>query len=65
MLDPTTGRTRVRLVDVDSDQYRVARRYMVRLNEDDFADAAVLTSLAEAAGMDVPAFRDRFGYLVA
>jgi ATP-dependent phosphofructokinase / diphosphate-dependent phosphofructokinase len=64
MLDPATGRTRVRLVDVESDQYRVARRYMVRLNDEDFADPAALASMARVVGMDVPAFRERFGYLV-
>jgi ATP-dependent phosphofructokinase / diphosphate-dependent phosphofructokinase len=31
MLDPETGRTRVRLVDTGSEQYRVARSYMVNI----------------------------------
>ena len=31
MIDPTTGRTRVRLVDVHSSRYLIARRYMIRL----------------------------------
>src|ERR1051326_7356383 len=35
MLDPRTGRTRVRLVDVASEQYLIARRYMVRLRAED------------------------------
>ena len=36
MLDPETGRTKVRLVDVDSTRYSIARRYMIRLRRDDF-----------------------------
>jgi ATP-dependent phosphofructokinase / diphosphate-dependent phosphofructokinase len=64
MLDPATGRTRVRLVDTDSVHYRVARRYMVRLDQEDFADPRVLSSLADAAGLDTDAFQSRFGYLV-
>src|SRR6266567_2154537 len=40
MLDPSTGRTRVRLVDVSSEQYLIARRYMVRLRPEDLEDPA-------------------------
>ena len=36
MLDPRTGRTRIRLVDTTSEHYRIARRYMVRLRREDF-----------------------------
>src|SRR5206468_3256817 len=38
MLDPATGRTRVRLVDTSSEQYQIARRYMVRLRHEDLAN---------------------------
>ena len=31
MIDPETGRTRVRSVDVSSTRYAIARRYMIRL----------------------------------
>src|ERR1700704_2890206 len=34
MLDSETGRTRLRLVDVDSARYAIARRYMIRLRQD-------------------------------
>ena len=46
MLDPRTGRTRVRLVDVRSEQYEIARRYMVRLRPEDLDDANSLGALA-------------------
>ncbi|HLH74426.1 MAG TPA: diphosphate--fructose-6-phosphate 1-phosphotransferase [Chloroflexota bacterium] len=64
MLDPETGRTRVRLVDIDSEQYKIARRYMVRLRRDDFTDEIALARLAAVAGCDPATFRERFAYLV-
>jgi ATP-dependent phosphofructokinase / diphosphate-dependent phosphofructokinase len=65
MLDPTTGRTRVRLVDTGSEQYRIARGYMVRLNRRDFEEAETLARLASVVSHTPEEFRARFGYLVA
>jgi 6-phosphofructokinase 1 len=65
MLDPETGRTRVRLVDTESEQYRIARGYMVRLNRHDFDDEPTLERLARVVGLTADQFRARFGYLVA
>ena len=62
MIDPETGRTRVRLVDTSSEQYKIARRYMVRLSRDDLEDAAVLGAMASVVGMTPRAFLDRFSY---
>ncbi len=64
MLDERTGRTRVRLVDVRSEQYQIARRYMVRLRPEDIEDPRSLASLAAVAHMRPDEFRQRFGYLV-
>ena len=36
MIDPVTNRTRIRVVDVRSDSYRVARAYMIRLEQRDW-----------------------------
>jgi hypothetical protein len=36
--DPEAGRVRIRLVDVESSSYRVAREYMIRLDREDFSD---------------------------
>jgi 6-phosphofructokinase 1 len=58
--DPETGRTRVRLVDLDSDHYRVAREYMIRLEPEDLADDAKCARLAEAAGIGVEEFRTEY-----
>src|SRR5678815_6095422 len=38
MVDPETGRTRVRSVDIHSTRYAIARRYMLRLRREDFED---------------------------
>lgn len=49
--DPTTGRMRIRLVDIRSEHYRVARDYMIRLERDDLEDPAKCRQLAGAAGL--------------
>ena len=64
LLDPQTGKTRVRMVDVATESYRIARRYMLRLRRDDFEDEKELSKLAVTAGMTMEQFRERFGYLV-
>ncbi len=64
LLDPDTGRTRVRLVDIHSARYAIARRYMIRLRRDDFEDPAALASFAAVAGLSVDEFRAQFEYLV-
>src|SRR3989442_11061657 len=35
MVDPRTGKTKIRMVDVESERYKIARRYMIRLRRDD------------------------------
>ena len=62
--DPVTGRTKVRLVDIDSEHYRVARDYMIRLEPDDLEDEEKLRRLAEAARMSPEDFRDEFESVV-
>jgi ATP-dependent phosphofructokinase / diphosphate-dependent phosphofructokinase len=61
--DPGTGRTRVRMVDVNSEYYRVARDYMIRLTPHDLADEGIAGRLAAAAGMSQQDFRVEFGRL--
>jgi ATP-dependent phosphofructokinase / diphosphate-dependent phosphofructokinase len=64
LIDARTGRTKVRLVDVASTRYAIARRYMIRLRRDDFQDPRELARFATAAGLTVDEFRRQFGYLV-
>jgi 6-phosphofructokinase 1 len=65
LLDPSSGRAKVRMVDVDSTRYAIARRYMIRLRHDDFEDPHELARFAATARMSVQQFRDQFEYLVA
>ena len=64
MLDPQTGRTRVRMVDVHSTRYAIARRYMIRLRRDDFEDSATVKKFADVAHLSVEDFQKQFSYLV-
>jgi 6-phosphofructokinase 1 len=65
LVDPESGKTRVRLVDIDSEGFRVARAYMIRLEADDFAHAAWVDRLADAAHLSPGAFRQRFEHLAS
>jgi len=60
MIDPNTGRTRVRLVDVNSARCAIARRYMIRLRRDDFDDPHEVAKYAATCGMGLQEFRAEF-----
>lgn len=64
IMDPVTGRMRVRMVDITSDRYKIARSYMLRLKAEDLEDRVELAHLAQAANMTPAEFKTRFGYLV-
>ena len=64
LIEKETGRTRVRLVDVASTRYAIARRYMIRLRRDDFDDPHELAKFAATAGLSPGEFRAQFEYLV-
>ncbi len=59
--DPKTGKTRVRRVRLNSDAYRVALRYQLRLRKSELEDEATLRKLAKTAGLSPAAFREKFG----
>jgi 6-phosphofructokinase 1 len=65
MINPETRRMKTRRVDVEGEGYECARRYMIRLDKDDFDDPARLACLAAAANLSPEQFRTRFGYVVA
>ena len=64
MIDAQTGRTRVRLVNINSTRYAIARRYMIRLRRDDFEDPHELAKFAATAKMSLEEFKKEFGYLI-
>ena len=59
LVDPATGRIRVRLVDVSTESYEVARSYMIRLEPEDFEEPA-LSRLAACVNLSAEAFKERF-----
>jgi 6-phosphofructokinase 1 len=63
LVEPESGKTKVRLVDVASEGFRVARAYMIRLEAEDFAHSAWVDRLADAAHLTPGEFRRRFEYL--
>lgn len=64
IMDRTTGRVRVRMVDIQSDRYMIARRYMLRLRRDDFDDPSELAKLGSVLGLSLEQFQEQFAYLV-
>jgi 6-phosphofructokinase 1 len=69
LLDSTTGKSRVRVVDIEKPSYRIAREYMIRLEREDFEDGEKLRLLAQTASsrskLCTPEeFRSRFQHLI-
>ncbi len=64
MVDPDSGRARVRMVDIHSTGYAIARRYMIRLRRDDFDDPHELARFAATAGLSLEAFKAQFADLI-
>jgi 6-phosphofructokinase 1 len=60
ILDPNTQRTRVRMVDIASEPYIIARHYMIRLNAQDFESEDRLARYAAVVHLTPSAFRERF-----
>ncbi len=64
IINPTTRRMQTRIVDVKSEGFECARRYMIRLDKSDFDDLNKLTILANSLNWTPEQFKKRFGYLV-
>jgi 6-phosphofructokinase len=60
MVDPASGRAKVRMVDVTAQSYRIARQYMIRLSDEDFKDPVTLSRYAALVGLSPEAFQRRF-----
>ena len=64
LLDPVTGKAKIRLADVNSQKYAIARSYMLRLKREDFEDAHETAKLAATCGLSLERFTQEFGYLI-
>lgn len=63
VMDQSTGKARLRTVDITSEIYEVGRKYMIRLESRDFAGDG-LKRLVQASRLSGHAFSRRFAYLV-
>jgi 6-phosphofructokinase 1 len=64
MMDPETGRTEVRQVDVDSFTYRSAYKFMIRLKPKHASNEMLLARMAAQTNISLNEFKARFGYLI-
>jgi 6-phosphofructokinase 1 len=60
IVDPTTNRAKIRLVDTCSDEYTVGRAYQIRLERSDLENPVMLAKLATAAHMSPADFQQRY-----
>ncbi|MBL8006043.1 MAG: 6-phosphofructokinase [Ignavibacteria bacterium] len=58
------GKISTREVDVDSDSYQVARKYMIRLESSDFDEVKNVARLALIGNMKTDEFISKFKYLI-
>ncbi len=63
ILDHKTKRMRVRMVDVSSETYHIAHRYMIRLKKEDFDDPHELAKYAATANTSLSEFKNQFKFL--
>lgn len=68
LLDPVTGKSRVRIVDTNKPSYKIVRQYMIRLEREDLEDQDKLRMLAQATSSQnkiykPDEFRARFQHL--
>ncbi len=64
LVDPASGKARVRMVDLTSDRYKIARSYMVRLRWSDMEDPGTLARLASVTNLSPSEFLAAFGAVV-
>ncbi len=58
IMDPATGRMRVRMVDVSQGSYAIGRSFMTRLGQKDFDDPLAAARLAKATGASPERLRE-------
>jgi 6-phosphofructokinase 1 len=64
VMDPATGRTEVRMVNIDSFTYQSAYKFMIRLKPNMATDPLLWPRLSMQTKMPLDAFRERYGYLM-
>ena len=64
IIDPESNRPRIRFVDINTESYEVAEKYMIRLRKDDLSDTKKLRALARTANMKPGDFKAYFSRAV-
>ncbi|GAB6183356.1 diphosphate--fructose-6-phosphate 1-phosphotransferase [Thermodesulfovibrio hydrogeniphilus] len=62
LIDYRTGKVKIRKVDTTSENYEVGRKYMIRLEKEDF-EGERLKALSSVAGMTEEKFKEKFFYV--
>ncbi len=65
VLDPETGRTKIRMVDIHTEAYEMALEYMIRLKKEDFKSDSAVARLAAETNLSPEEFRERFEKVAA
>lgn len=60
IIDPILNRPRIRYVDIETESYEVAQKYMIKLREEDLSDEKKLKVLAKTANMKPRDFKKYF-----
>ncbi len=60
MVDPKTGRARVRMVDTSSDPFHVLQGFMIRVTKEDMDDPGEVARFAAVCGISVEDFKQEF-----
>ena len=63
IIDPESGRSKVRLVDLDSITYQVASKYMIHLTPRDLEDQEFLARLEQATGTPPEVFQRELSHI--
>ena len=64
MINPETGRTVVRMVNLESFKYKSAYKFMTRLKAEHAHQDGLLDELASLTKLDAASFKNRYGYLL-
>lgn len=63
IIDKSTGKTKIRMVDVTSMSFAIANQYMIRLNRNDFANQQALQQYGEITHMSPEEFKSQFEFV--
>lgn len=63
LFDHLSGKPKIRMVDMSSELYEVGRKYMIRLEKEDF-EGENLNRISKIANLSPEKFIDRFSYLI-